>query len=82
MYKYTLFFGSAGVGSLMCRAFSGTPALPSRSTPGPSATLTSKLGVSFTPGGLLFPFHLGVAKSLAKEGFLATDSPLAGASAG
>lgn len=48
----------------------------------PVPTLTSRLGLSFTPGGLLFPYHLGVAKCLELQGFLATDTPLAGSSAG
>lgn len=34
------------------------------------------------PGGLLFPYHLGVAKCLELEGFLSSDTPLAGSSAG
>lgn len=71
-----LLLGAVGIGR--CRAFS--PGGLARAPPPPS--LTSKLGFSFTPGGLLFPYHLGVAKSLELEGFLASDSPLAGSSAG
>lgn len=33
-------------------------------------------------GGLLFPYHLGVAKCLELEGYLGADTPLAGSSAG
>eukprot|EP00752_Nemacystus_decipiens_P001446 g1423.t1 len=53
-----------------------TPVLPTR------PAISSKIGFSFTPGGLLFPYHLGVAKCLEIEGFLASDTPLAGSSAG
>lgn len=67
---------SAGVS---CRALSHDVASSVNYLP---PTLTSKVGISFTPGGLLFPYHLGVAKCLAKNGLLATDTSLAGASAG
>ncbi|CAM9990708.1 unnamed protein product, partial [Discosporangium mesarthrocarpum] len=41
-----------------------------------------RLGFSFTPGGLLFPYHLGVAKALQEERYLREDVPIAGSSAG
>ena len=70
--------GAVGRISREGSSLSSTPADRSASSP----SLTSKIGFSFTPGGLLFPYHLGVARGLAKEGFLAVDTPLAGASAG
>lgn len=81
---YRLLLGSAGVTA--CRAFSGGVMSRAHTNAASTAvvapTVTSKLGFSFTPGGLLFPYHLGVAKCLEREGFLAPDTPLAGASAG
>jgi len=43
-----------------------------------------KVGFSFSPGGLLLPYHLGVLQSLQEYGhyYLTPDAPLAGASAG
>ena len=41
-----------------------------------------KLGFSFSPGGLLLPYHLGVLDSLTYHQYLDTSTPLAGASAG
>ena len=77
--RKTLFLVAMGTGR--CRAFSVMTM--SRGNVGLSVpTLTSRLGLSFTPGGLLFPYHLGVAKCLELQGFLATDTPLAGSSAG
>ena len=40
------------------------------------------LGFSFSPGGLLFPYHLGVITSLEYHGRLDDTVHLAGASAG
>jgi hypothetical protein len=40
------------------------------------------LGFSFTPGGLLFPYQLGICSSLMEKGFLSENTPIAGASAG
>ncbi|CAM9779845.1 unnamed protein product [Choristocarpus tenellus] len=48
----------------------------------PSPTRQTRLGFSFTPGGLLFPYHLGVAKALEENNFLAAEVPIAGSSAG
>ena len=68
------------MGADRCLAFSVVTM--SRNVGIPVPTLTSRLGFSFTPGGLLFPYHLGVAKCLELQGFLAADTPLAGSSAG
>lgn len=76
--RNALFLVAMGTGG--CRAFSVITM--SRNVGLPIPTLTSRLGFSFTPGGLLFPYHLGVAKCLELQGFLATDTPLAGSSAG
>ena len=46
----------------------------------PSAA--AKLGVSFTPGGLCYPYQIGVAKHLYERGVLRPDVPIAGASSG
>ena len=40
------------------------------------------IGFSFSPGGLLFPYHLGVISSLVKTGHLTPHTPIAGSSAG
>jgi hypothetical protein len=40
------------------------------------------LGISFTPGGLLFPWHVGVAQRLQELNYLNKNTPIAGASAG
>ena len=40
------------------------------------------IGFSFSPGGLLFPYHLGVIESLSRNGHLTPSSPIAGSSAG
>lgn len=40
------------------------------------------LGFSFSPAGLLLPYHLGVAACLVDLGVLSPDVPIAGASAG
>lgn len=40
------------------------------------------LAFSFTPGGLLFPYQLGVSHELARAGLLTESTPLAGSSAG
>lgn len=55
-------------------AFSSNAASP---LPPPSST-----GFSFSPGGLLFPYHLGVITSLEHHGRLTDQVHLAGASAG
>ncbi|KAI9103550.1 hypothetical protein K1719_023173 [Acacia pycnantha] len=39
-------------------------------------------GFSFSAAGLLFPYHLGVAKFLIEEGYIKETTPLAGSSAG
>ena len=44
--------------------------------------LRMKVGFSLFPGGLLFPYHLGVLEGLASKGILHANTPLAGASAG
>eukprot|EP00590_Aulacoseira_subarctica_P005649 CAMPEP_0172429132 /NCGR_PEP_ID=MMETSP1064-20121228/49211_1 /TAXON_ID=202472 /ORGANISM="Aulacoseira subarctica , Strain CCAP 1002/5" /LENGTH=333 /DNA_ID=CAMNT_0013174335 /DNA_START=8 /DNA_END=1009 /DNA_ORIENTATION=- len=41
-----------------------------------------KLGFSLSPGGLLFPYHLGVLSSLEHRGYITDQTPLAGSSAG
>ena len=41
-----------------------------------------KLGLSLSPGGLLFPYHLGVLDGLAHHNVLTDSTALAGASAG
>mmetsp|Transcript_28280 Transcript_28280/g.68804 ORF Transcript_28280/g.68804 Transcript_28280/m.68804 type:complete len:303 (+) Transcript_28280:19-927(+) len=41
-----------------------------------------KLGFSFSPGGLLLPYHLGALASLAYHGILNEETPIAGSSAG
>jgi hypothetical protein len=40
------------------------------------------LGFSFSPGGLLLPYHLGVIAALSGSGLLLPTTPLAGSSAG
>ena len=40
------------------------------------------IGFSFSPGGLLLPYHLGVLASLDHHGFISHTTPLAGSSAG
>ncbi|XP_010538890.1 PREDICTED: uncharacterized protein LOC104813074 isoform X3 [Tarenaya hassleriana] len=39
-------------------------------------------GFSFSVGGLLFPYHLGVAQFLIEKGYIKETTPLAGSSAG
>ncbi|XP_024967788.1 patatin-like phospholipase domain-containing protein 4 [Cynara cardunculus var. scolymus] len=39
-------------------------------------------GFSFSAAGLLFPYHLGVAKLLIEKGYIKDTTPLAGSSAG
>nr|XP_043621072.1 patatin-like phospholipase domain-containing protein 4 [Erigeron canadensis] len=39
-------------------------------------------GFSFSAAGLLFPYHLGVAKCLIEKGYIKDTTPLAGSSAG
>ena len=41
-----------------------------------------KLGISFSPAGLLTPFHLGAADALRFAGFLTADTAVAGSSGG
>lgn len=55
-------------------------ALTSRTTM--VATTPSSIGYSFSPGGLLFPYHLGVISSLSHHNRLPPTAHLAGASAG
>ncbi|KAG5177517.1 hypothetical protein JKP88DRAFT_196512 [Tribonema minus] len=40
------------------------------------------VGFSFTPGGLLFPYQIGIAKALVEAGLLKDSTPLVGGSAG
>ncbi|CAM9178705.1 unnamed protein product [Ectocarpus sp. 6 AP-2014] len=82
MRMYPLLFGAGAVRK--CHAFSTAGFVSSHPPPPqpPPPTLSSQIGFSFTPGGLLFPYHLGVAKCLEMEGFLSNDTPLAGSSAG
>ena len=40
------------------------------------------IGFSFSPGGLLLPYHLGVLASLGHHGYISHTTPLAGSSAG
>ncbi|KAI3675912.1 hypothetical protein L1987_85508 [Smallanthus sonchifolius] len=42
----------------------------------------SSPGFSFSAAGLLFPYHLGVAKFLIEKGYIKDTTPLAGSSAG
>ena len=44
--------------------------------------LGSTLGVAFSPGGLLFPYHVGIGYALQRAGVITDDTPLAGSSAG
>lgn len=55
------------------------PVLSNAYSPIPPASST---GFSFSPGGLLFPYHLGVITSLEHHGRLSDQVHLAGASAG
>lgn len=41
-----------------------------------------KLGFSLSPGGLLFPYHIGVLDSLKHQGYLTPSTPIGGSSAG
>jgi len=43
---------------------------------------TPRLGVSFAPGGLLFPYYFGVAVALRDAGLITPSTPLGGSSAG
>ena len=47
-----------------------------------STAVVPPLGFSFSPGGLLLPYHLGVMDSLQQAGYLDDATPLAGSSAG
>lgn len=42
----------------------------------------SKFAFSFSPAGLLLPYHLGALDYLTSEGYVTEDTPLAGSSAG
>ena len=42
----------------------------------------SPLGFTFTPGGLLFPYYVGVAYFLKESGLVTPTTPLGGSSAG
>ncbi|KAL3843709.1 hypothetical protein ACJIZ3_001112 [Penstemon smallii] len=44
--------------------------------------VVSSPGFSFSAAGLLFPYHLGVAKLLIEKGYIKETTPLAGSSAG
>lgn len=46
------------------------------------ASVVPQLGFSFSPGGLLLPYHLGVMDSLTQAGLLDETTPIAGSSAG
>jgi len=54
----------------------------SNSTTERSAKKTPLIGFSFSPGGLLFPYHLGVIDILSQEGYIDESTPLVGSSAG
>lgn len=41
-----------------------------------------KLGFSLSPGGLLLPYHAGVLACLTQNGYITSETPLAGSSAG
>jgi len=41
-----------------------------------------KIGFSLSPGGLLFPYHIGVLTSLQERGYVSDSTPLVGSSAG
>ncbi|KAG5177492.1 hypothetical protein JKP88DRAFT_150974, partial [Tribonema minus] len=41
-----------------------------------------QFGLSFTPGGLLFPYQLGICDAFMEAGFLTPEVPIAGSSAG
>lgn len=43
---------------------------------------TPRLGVSFAPGGLLFPYYFGVAVALRDAGLITPSTPVGGSSAG
>lgn len=67
--------------SLALRGRAAAARGPSR----PAAALdlrSTKIGVSFTPGGLLYPYQLGAAKALVAAGVLTPATPVAGASSG
>mmetsp|Transcript_1529 Transcript_1529/g.3896 ORF Transcript_1529/g.3896 Transcript_1529/m.3896 type:complete len:359 (+) Transcript_1529:125-1201(+) len=55
---------------------------PALSYTSPLPPPASSTGFSFSPGGLLFPYHLGVITSLEHHGRLSDQVHLAGASAG
>jgi len=42
----------------------------------------AKIGVTFSPGGLAFPYLLGAADALRRRGVITDETPLAGSSAG
>ena len=47
-----------------------------------ASTSTGAIGFSLSPGGLLYPYHVGSLAALNYHGHLAPQTPLAGASAG
>lgn len=48
----------------------------------PMLTTAAPLSVAFSPGGLLFPYYIGVGYELRALGLITPSTPLAGASAG
>lgn len=64
-------------------ATEGQPRLLPDSQPSSlKAEPTAPLGFSFSPAGLLLPYHLGVIEYLVHSGYLTDHTPIAGASAG
>lgn len=53
-----------------------------RPPPPPLDLATQRIGLSFTPGGLLYPYQLGAATALVDAGICTPSTPLAGASSG
>ena len=47
-----------------------------------SKAMVNRLGFTFTPGGLLFPYYVGVAYFLKEAGLILPTTPLGGSSAG
>lgn len=47
-----------------------------------STSVSSRIGISFSPAGLLTPYHLGVSASLRENGLISKDTALAGSSGG
>ena len=69
---------------LICRTWTSATLVKEEQTEimGKVREKKSKIGFSFSPGGFLFTYHLGVLETLKENGFIDHETPLAGCSAG